>query len=146
MNILFLMGKTVTETSLITNSLIIYLDEYKHKELGTHIWVEPAWRLTKDKELITGSRPAQVDEKSEHQKVADLIRETLKDKKITSAFIGTFNDLYINFQYNIQIATFANDYSEELNYEDWHIEDYSKNLLIYGNCKKVESKKIKEEQ
>ncbi|MFC7680797.1 hypothetical protein [Paenibacillus sp. GCM10028914] len=136
-----MLNRTVRFVRLTGNSLIIYCDcEPGNLKKGYSIWLEPTWHYRNSIEVITGSRAAQTEDETEHEKIVGYFKQ-LYGKAINKLTIEPItNDLHIEMDEGIIIRTFVSDPCDE---ESWQIRDINKGIRIIGNPMTIQT--IKDE-
>jgi hypothetical protein len=120
-----IVGHTVRERRLATNSLLVYIDAEPGDGTGLTLWFDPTWHLRDDAHVLTGSRQAQhdpdaADPDAGFHLVADAVDHLVGRTVVTLEMSDSTGDLTLSLDGGLRLCTFVSDpLTEQL----WHIRD-----------------------
>lgn len=129
-----LLSRTVTDTRLAANSLILYIDCKPGDTSGFTIWFSPTWHVKGKTGVLVGSRQVQTDEDDNEMEAFERGAKALlalHNRKILKVKIEPLTyDLHLKLDEDFWVKTFVSDPEDE---ESWHIHDLTNKKKIIGS-------------
>ncbi|RYZ50507.1 MAG: hypothetical protein EOP07_22855 [Proteobacteria bacterium] len=138
--------------TLATNSLKIGFYKDDPKKADSYLWIDPAWRITKNNVNVLNSfnypyhenyeDEDREKEKQDFLKWANSADDLQKNLKLTDLQISSKGDLSIQFQEHYDLDVFVNDVVEY----GWYFRDIVEDLIYEVSIGKIAERKSETEE